>query len=277
MTYRKMPYEQRNYTEDLFFQYLRFPRAPEFQMHLHNAYEILLLIRGDVVYQVEGNEYELSAGDVVITNPHEMHRPIIRGGGEYERLIALIKPKYLSAFITRDYSPFAAMENRKIGCFNRLEHKLVESSGIRDKLDTARFYADNPVPQSEAYIKANLLLVLLTLNDLLVPEEQDVKVSRVDEIIQYINDNLTADISLSQLEETFHMSKYHMSHQFKEKTNYSILEYITHKRVMYAKELLLEGVPPTEVAFRVGFNDYAGFYRAFKKMTGATPKEIHVK
>ena len=52
------------------------------------------------------------------------------------------------------------------------------------------------------------------------------------------------------------------------------MEYITKKRLVLAKELILEGISLYEAADRVGFSDYSNFYRSFKKTMGFSPKEL---
>ena len=51
------------------------------------------------------------------------------------------------------------------------------------------------------------------------------------------------------------------------------MQYIIYSRVLYAKQLLAEGVPAVEASTRVGFADYSNFYRSYRKVTGRTPSE----
>ena len=41
--------------------------------HMHIYYEFLQLIEGNALYNVEGTEYKISSGDLLITNPNEFH------------------------------------------------------------------------------------------------------------------------------------------------------------------------------------------------------------
>ena len=53
---------------------------------------------------------------------------------------------------------------------------------------------------------------------------------------------------------------------------FKIHQYIINKRIASAQNLLREGKSPGEAARMCGFNDYAGFYRAFVKQTGMAPQ-----
>ena len=44
-----------------------------FDSHLHKCYEIIHVIHGSFIYTVEGREYRISDGDIVITSPDELH------------------------------------------------------------------------------------------------------------------------------------------------------------------------------------------------------------
>ena len=98
---------------------------------------------------------------------------------------------------------------------------------------------------------------------------------KINEIILYINRNLTSKLTLDTLSGRFYMSRYYISHLFTEKTGITLKEYITKKRIMLAKEKLLEKKPLGQVAREVGFSDYSSFYRAFKKTLGYPPSAIN--
>ena len=63
-------------------------------------------------------------------------------------------------------------------------------------------------------------------------------------------------------------------HTFKEQTGYSIGSYLSTKRLLLAKELILSGKPITDVCYECGFKNYSTFSRAYKKCFGADPVGI---
>ena len=52
-----------------------------------------------------------------------------------------------------------------------------------------------------------------------------------------------------------------------------MIDYIIYKRISCAQTLLEAGMSATEAALTVGFGDYSSFYRAYKKITGHSPKQ----
>jgi YesN/AraC family two-component response regulator len=271
-----MPDYIKMYNDENFkFDYSSIPYSPDVPPHFHNCYEILFFEKGDAVYMVEGNIYNLSEGDILITNPREMHCPVFRSNKEYQRSIFFFKPAFLSDFISEKYNPFIGLENRKIGSQNRIDTKLVRQYKLDEKFKAIREISGSDAPEKELVIKTNLLQFLITINNLIMSEKSSAGVEKINEIILYINQNITSKLTLDTLAGRFYMSKYYISHLFTEKTGITLKEYITKKRILLAKENLLEKKPLGQVARDVGFSDYSSFYRAFKKTLGYPPSAIN--
>ncbi len=79
-------------------------------------------------------------------------------------------------------------------------------------------------------------------------------------------------LSLSGLAREVGMSKYWLSHRFREVMGITFRNYLTLVRLERAKTLLTSGnVSITEIAQRVGFGDLPRFDKLFKRYTGVTP------
>ena len=94
----------------------------------------------------------------------------------------------------------------------------------------------------------------------------------VANVIAYINTHYDRRLTLSDLAEMHFVSKYHLSHEFSRQLGTSVHRYIQKKRLLIARQMLLQGSKPNEVAARCGFGDYAGFYRAFKTEYRISPR-----
>jgi len=112
------------------------------------------------------------------------------------------------------------------------------------------------------------------VNESASKSSKDTEESFVFNVLQYINESYSEDLSLDLLAERFFVSKYHLSHSFRREVGVSVYRYIMLKRLLAAKELLQAGMPAGEVAYATGFGDYAGFWRAFKTEYGISPKEF---
>ena len=93
------------------------------------------------------------------------------------------------------------------------------------------------------------------------------------DVIDYLNEHLTDDISIDFLADTFFLSRYHLMHAFKEETGYTIGNYLTTKRLLLARDLIQQGKTITNVCYECGFRNYSTFSRAYKKNFGSSPRE----
>lgn len=95
------------------------------------------------------------------------------------------------------------------------------------------------------------------------------------EILQYIEDNFTEELTLDELSKFANVSKAHLSRVFKKVTGFNITTFITTKRIIKAKELLLTTEDTIDfIAFQSGFESMPYFHRTFKKIIGTTPSNF---
>jgi AraC family transcriptional regulator len=94
-------------------------------------------------------------------------------------------------------------------------------------------------------------------------------------ILDYIQDNVAADLSLNDLAALVHLSPTYFAHQFKLAVGSPPHQYLIHCRVERAKALLVEGKQTiAQIAQVVGFADQAHLSRHFKRLTGHSPSAL---
>lgn len=95
--------------------------------------------------------------------------------------------------------------------------------------------------------------------------------SSANNIIGYVNANLFNDISVDLIAKHFYLSQSQINRIFKQATGKSVWEYVLIKRLLQARKKIKDGERITQVAVNCGFNDYSAFFRAYKKLFGASP------
>lgn len=93
-------------------------------------------------------------------------------------------------------------------------------------------------------------------------------------VLTYMNEHLTEDITVDSLAEHFFTSRYYLMHSFKEQTGYTIGNYLSTKRLLFARDLISSGTAVTDACFACGFHNYSTFLRAYKKQFGKSPREM---
>ena len=95
---------------------------------------------------------------------------------------------------------------------------------------------------------------------------------QVDKINQYLEDNISRSITVDDLAELLHYSKFYFLREFKKFTGLTPYQHLMNKRLERAKLLLsAEKASIAVIAQDLGFGDQAHFTRAFKNHFNMTP------
>lgn len=243
--------------------------------HSHDFYEIYFFMDGNVKYYIENESYTLKKGDILIIPPGKIHRPVIEGNTPYERYVLWLYSHYISSKeglleIISEINDTISEKNTRLISFEG--NALETMTNLFNKLHT-EFLSEENLSEyiSESYI-------ILILGEIIRHFKQMEKVydepqELIRRVITFINANVVDAPSLEELSEVFFVSKYYLSHKFKEHTKTTIHQYILMKKINLAKELLEKGKSPKEVCDLCGFSTYSNFYKAFTGQTGISPKD----
>ncbi|SCG84366.1 putative HTH-type transcriptional regulator ydeE [Proteiniborus sp. DW1] len=91
--------------------------------------------------------------------------------------------------------------------------------------------------------------------------------------LDYIEQNLKANITSEELAQMANYSTYHYYRLFSSVMGSSVASYILKRRLDHALAEIAGGRKAIDVVLEYGFDTYAGFYKAFVKMYGCSPKK----
>lgn len=89
--------------------------------------------------------------------------------------------------------------------------------------------------------------------------------------VAHIHANPFDTLSLAELADAAHLSRFHFSRVFRSFTGRSPMQYVRHLRIEYAKQMLCREANAATVAADLGFFDQSHFSRTFRRITGTTP------
>lgn len=243
-------------------------------MHVHEYMELFYLISGDVDFVVEGSFYKLRPGNIILARPGEAHKLEAHAGEPYERISIQFKPSLLEKADPEGYL-IRPMLARSLG-----QQNCYPLPGHPDNIFTAYFdHFDRPGNDSQKRLHI-LSVLLMSMDEICYQFDElddtqkypDAKgISR--QLINSINEELFANISLSSISRKLYLSKSQVNRIFKEATGYSVWEYIRVKRLLAAREKILAGESSSSACFSCGFRDYSAFYRAYKARFGVPPSK----
>ena len=249
-------------------------------VHQHDFYEVYYFIGGSVEYSVEGRTYELKSGDLLLINPLELHQPrIAPDQQDYERIVLWINKNYLSELCFNKTSLTRCFDSSQPDHTNLLRPTKIQQSYISAMLDELITENTSDGYAVEIASEAILLRFLVELNRLTIDSssalrKDEASSSIIPDVLEYINKHFCEKLTLNEIADEFFVSKYYLSHAFNNVVGTRVHRYIVLKRLIHAKQMLLSGIKSTTAATNCGFNDYAGFYRAFTAEYGVTPTEF---
>jgi AraC-like DNA-binding protein len=100
----------------------------------------------------------------------------------------------------------------------------------------------------------------------------------LNDVTDYMKNNLTIDLCLDDLAKIAKMSKYHFCRSFKKHYGTTPMQHFIMLRISKAKELLMfSDMNITQIAYSVGFNDARYFSQVFKQEEALSPSEYAKK
>ncbi len=266
-------------TSDFEIFYYEDKEVSDVSMHRHDYYEIYFFLEGDLSYQIGKNVYPLKYGDICLIPPGVFHRPQFHNNDKpYRRMVLWLSPDYFSRLQTLHPDiTYSFNYGNQISC-HHFSCDFANAQILFDKLIDIIEERQRDVPFHEPMISCYIASLLLSINRIVYIGEQPTATkseqgSLFTRLCEYINTHLDEDLSLNALSREFYVSKYHISHVFKENMGMSVHQYLLKKRLYACKNNILAGEPLREVAMTYGFKDYTNFFRAFKKEFGIGPKE----
>lgn len=239
------------------------------RLHTHSRAELFCFLRGRASFFVEGNEYVLEPGDLLLLRPGESHFLDPDLSQECDRVVITFS---LSLFQSLDPEGrlIRAYMDRKAGQRNRYRLSDFRTGVCKSLLG-------NMIdPESDRLtLLGNLMLLLGEISEAFsrIDPEREEEDSLEYRIIRYINHNLDQPLQLQQLARKFFVSRSQLCACFKRATGTSVGKYIAIKRLFAARQRIRLGEKPTEVCQVYGYREYSTFYRAYLRHFGCSPKE----
>ena len=134
----------------------------------------------------------------------------------------------------------------------------------------------NIFTSSEGHYRAQLsaMLKLILLRVIETADEDALPARMVEELDNYIRENVSDEISNTEIGAVFGYHPFYVSRMLKERRGMTLRQYIISYRLKMAKKLLeTTDRSAGEIAEECGFTDASYFAKTFKAAFGITPKE----
>lgn len=237
----------------------------QYAAHLHPHLELVLLFEGNTTAFADSEKYELTAGDVFLTFPNQVHR--YQSSGPEQYCLFIVNPEMLPG-LSSFFQQLVPASAKIPGVANDPE--------IRELAERLCAQKTPSTPFEEAVRRGYLLALFGKLLSGMRLERAPVGESShaLKAVVSFCAENFTRELSLSTLEEALHISRYYISHLFSEKLQIGFNDYVNSLRVSHACRYLRHtDKSVTEIGSLVGFSTLRTFNRAFLKQMGVTPSK----
>ena len=268
------PTEKTGYLEqDFRLFHIKDQTKREFSYHYHDFHKVIIFLSGKAAYHIEGKSYYLKPWDILLVNRHAIHKPEIDFSVPYERFVLWISDDIKSTELLRCFQKAIDRSYNLIRLDSDTQEKLKQllyelEAALKDEKFGSELLGSALFTQFMVYVNRIFLE-----KQYIYDAHSYSSDSQIEELLRYINHNLTEDLSIETLARKYYLSKYHMMRKFKEETGYTIHNYIISKRLLLARTKISEGIPILKAAQLSGFSDYTTFSRAYKKQFGTAPSQ----
>ena len=246
--------------------------------HVHKAVELLYVKSGSYSLLLDGVEYEIGEGDLVLFCSNAIHHVFTKNLPRNEYYVIKISPAFFLQFSTQEEGAEYVMRfaiNRKgskciwtreelagTPLFSALQSLIVEheekkyASGVATKLKIMELLVEILRSDSPADEKT--------------PHNQTAAL--IYNTMVFVRNHYAEDMDERELARSLGMSYSYFSRSFRRVTGMTFKQYLNRMRVNQAEKLLCRGgISVSEVATRCGYNSISYFISVYKSITGKTP------
>lgn len=236
--------------------------SDDFKKHMHDFYELIFFVHGDVDYMIESKSKKLVSNDIILIPAGLLHYGVANIEVEYERYVLKFPLRLINDTLAKEIQDFTCFS----GNYPALKELFIKLDNIYNNYSDEHKY----------------ILMINTLSEILINMQNKSKVSDeligvyhnpvVSKVIAYINENIKKNITLTDICNDLNFSRAHISNEFSRVMKIPVMTYIRYKKIIAAHQKILEGnVKINEVAYEYGFEEYSTFYRNYIKIIGKPP------
>ena len=236
--------------------------SDDFKKHMHDFYELIFFVHGDVDYMIESKSKKLVSNDIILIPAGLLHYGVANIEVEYERYVLKFPLRLINDTLAKEIQDFTCFS----GNYPALKELFIKLDNIYNNYSDEHKY----------------ILMVNTLSEILINMQNKSKVSDeligvyhnpvVSKVIAYINENIKKNITLTDICNDLNFSRAHISNEFSRVMKIPVMTYIRYKKIIAAHQKILEGnVKINAVAYEYGFEEYSTFYRNYIKIIGKPP------
>ena len=216
-------------SKDFEIYYYSDTNPPSVAAHAHDYYEFYLFLEGRAQMEIRGAATPLQPGDLVLIPPGVMHHALTaRDGTPYRRFVFWVSRAYAGKLLDESPDYVFLMQQAAIGrSIWHLDTAERNTAQARILALLEEIHLDRYGKSAAVSLGVNGLILWLnrTIYEREHPRQEVKGAELVDNLIAWLDQHASEEITLDQLADTFYVSKYYLAHSFKETLGLSIHQY----------------------------------------------------
>lgn len=223
-------------------------------IHLHQSFELILILEGEMEITVDSKVYTLKQSEAVLIFPHQLHSVKSENS---KHMVCIFSPEIVKAYAA------------KVSGLLPQSNKFLPSSNTVRALD--RLSNDSSIIK-----KKGLLYIVCDEFDEAARYDEPGRSERtlLYKIFEFVEHNCHKCCSLEELADETSFSYSYLSRYFKKAVGISFNSYVNRCRISKAcYSLTNTDNTVLQCSVDCGYNNLRSFNRNFKLVTGMTPQE----
>lgn len=249
---------------ELSHKLIQHPTKDVYQNHIHEYCEILLFIKGNANYNIDGQIFTLTPYDMLFIPAGAYHYLSPTETSEYENYViglplSMIDPLHYDCLFSQPLMVNIKNHTELFNFFTRLDY-------YHDTFSEEDF-------SKSARALVNELIVYLSYCKKELNYVHSSSVAQIDEIIRYISANIEKPLNADIIARHFLLSKSYIQNIFSQNMHIGLKKYIIQKKLYAADTDIKRGLSPYIACEKYYFGDYSSFFRQYKTHFKKSPSK----
>jgi AraC-like DNA-binding protein len=238
-----------------------------FNKHFHEEFCFGVLESGQLEFNYRGAKVTANKGHINLCNPGEVHDGFTKTGWSYRMF-------YVDPLLMKEISSDISGKHNDIPFFKEgiIEDKVMS----QQLLSLHKLMSDEQVftiEKEELFLNVVAAFIKKHADSFIPLATVTSSKPIINHVINYINDNLSAELLVSELSQQAGFSLFYFIRAFKKEMGLTPKEYIIQQRINKATTLIKKQsqLPLTQIALECGFYDQSHMNKYFKSYKGLTP------
>lgn len=255
-------------------------KVSEYPLHWQDSLEILFMLKGSIMLNVEAERYPLKQTEIEIINPDEVYS-MEAIDEDNLLLIFQIDPMFFESYYEDAKDIFYYTDTTNLGDqesekYYRLKKLLaIILYEVISKLDDYEDVVEEKLLDAMYHLLNNFHYLFYDEESL---KDDEIQLERYHRIMKYLSNNYMNKVSLKDIAKQEFLTSQYLSYKIKEVFGKGFNDYLNQIRVEESTKLLLDTDKSiSEIAEDVGFSHVRYYNKHFKNHYNMTPLQYRKK